>query len=212
MISQLEKQATIKVDPEAKGLIFDCDGTLADTVPLHLAAWKEAMQAHGVEYSHEFMMEQMGVPTRDIVRIINRRFGHDLDPETFGVDKERRFKKMIPQIRPIEPVLELARAHAGRLPMAVASGGGADNVLPTLKAIGMEGFFPVIITADDPVKPKPAPDIFLEAARRMGVEPRYCQVFEDGSAGLEAAGRAGMIVTNVLSYLESNNPSGQKPG
>ena len=104
-------------------------------------------------------------------------------------------------MRPIGPVVDIVRKYQGKLPMSVASGGRAGNVIPTLKAIGLEGVFPVVLTANDPVKPKPNPDLFLEAARRMGVEPRFCQVFEDGKPGIIAAHAAGMMVTNVLDYL-----------
>jgi HAD superfamily hydrolase (TIGR01509 family) len=81
--------------------------------------------------------------------------------------------------------------------MAVASGGTRKNVTLELEAIQLKDFFEVILSADDDIRPKPAPDIFLEAARRLGVEPRYCQVFEDGDLGLEAAKAADMLPTDV---------------
>ena len=192
----------IPVDPRAKGLIFDCDGTLADTVPLHLKAWQNTYKHYNIDYDHEFLMNHMGVPSREIVMSFNREFGYGLDPEEFTVIKERGFQELIPQIRPVAPVLAIVQRYAGKLPMSVASGGRRANVLPTLKAIGLEGFFQVILTADDPVKGKPSPDLFLEAARRMGVEPRFCQVFEDGKPGIKAARSAGMMVTDVLDYLQ----------
>ncbi len=191
----------IPVDPKAKGLIFDCDGTLADTVPLHIEAWQKAFEVAKLPCHHEFLMDQMGIPSRNIVRNFNREFGWDLDPEAFTQVKEQRFQELIPKIKPIAPVMDIIEKYKGKLPMSVASGGRAANVMPTLKAIGLEGFFPIILTSDDPVKGKPSPDLFLEAARRMAVEPEFCQVFEDGKAGIKAAKEAGMMITDVLAYL-----------
>jgi len=178
-------------------LLFDCDGTLADTMALHHAAWHETLLPHGVDCPRSFIDTHAGVPTHGIVAEVNKLWGTQLDGEEITEAKEARFAALIPQAVPVEEVLATARAYHGKLPMAVVSGGGRDMVHATLAAIDALAFFPVIITANDPVAPKPAPDVFLEAARRLGVEAGKCHVFEDGDPGIVAAQRAGMTWTDV---------------
>ncbi len=180
-----------------RGLIFDCDGTLADTLPAHYAAWEETFAALDLACPLEFLIRHNGKPTALIVALYNVEFGWHIDVERFTADKERRTLARLRRARPMEPVAALARRCHGRLPMAVVSGSNCVNVEQTLRAINLRELFPVVLTADDGLPPKPEPDLFLEAARRIGVEPRYCQVFEDADAGLEAARRAGMRATDV---------------
>jgi HAD superfamily hydrolase (TIGR01509 family) len=188
---------TLEAPPWIQGLIFDCDGTLADTMALHYAAWEDAFAALNLYCPLEFLIRHNGMPTDQIVRRYNAEFGKHVAVARFVADKDRRSQARMDQARPLEPVATLARDYHGRLPMAVVSGGARANVERTLRAIGLRELFPVVLTADDGLPPKPAPDLFLEAARRLGVEPRYCQVFEDADAGLEAARRAGMLATDV---------------
>lgn len=180
-----------------RGLIFDCDGTLADTMALHYAAWEEAFAALDLYCPLEFLIRHNGLPTDQIVLRYNAEFGQHVEVAAFVADKDQRSQARMDQSRPLEPVAKLAREYFGRLPMAVVSGGTRANVERTLRVIGLRDLFPVVLTADDGLPPKPAPELFLEAARRLGVEPRYCQVFEDAEAGLEAARRAGMLATDV---------------
>lgn len=180
-----------------KGLIFDCDGTLADTMALHYAAWEDAFAALNLCCPLEFLIRHNGMPTDQIVLRYNAEFGQQVAVASFVADKDRRSQARMDQSRPLEPVATLARDYHGRLPMAVVSGGTRANVERTLQAIGLRDLFPVVLTADDGFPPKPAPDLFLEAARRLGVESGCCQVFEDADAGLEAARRAGMLATDV---------------
>ncbi len=188
------------VPGEIRGLIFDCDGTLADTLPLHYVAWEETFAALGLPCPMEFLIQHNGKPTDLIVVLYNTVFGSSIDVERFTADKERRTYALLDRARPIESVAALARRYRGRLPMAVVSGSNRANVERTLRAIGMRELFPVVLTADDGLPPKPAPTLFLEAARRLEVEPRQCQVFEDADAGLEAARRAGMLATDVRPF------------
>lgn len=188
------------VPGEIRGLIFDCDGTLADTLPLHYVAWEETFAALGLPCPMEFLIQHNGKPTDLIVVLYNTVFGSSIDVERFTADKERRTYALLDRARPIESVAALARRYRGRLPMAVVSGSNRANVERTLRAIGMRELFPVVLTADDGLPPKPAPTLFLEAARRLEVEPRRCQVFEDADAGLEAARRAGMLATDVRPF------------
>jgi HAD superfamily hydrolase (TIGR01509 family) len=191
----------IIISPDTKGFIFDCDGTLADTMPLHMEAWCQTFADYDEECPYEFINRLKGTPAEKIVEKFNHKFGRNINPIKFAQDKNRRSRKKLRQAKPIDPVIKIARNYHGKLPMAVASGGTRRNVLLTLEVIGLKDYFVAVITSDDKLKAKPAPDIFLEAARRMKVEPAYCQVFEDGDVGLQAAREAGMIATDVRLYI-----------
>ncbi len=184
-------------------LLFDCDGTLADTMALHHAAWHETLLPHGVDCPRSFIDTHAGVPTHGIVAEVNKLWGTELDGDVITEAKEARFAAQIHRAVPVEEVLATARAYHDKLPMAVVSGGGRDMVRATLAAIDALDLFPVIITANDPVAPKPAPDVFLEAARRLGVEAGKCHVFEDGDPGIVSAQRAGMTWTDVRLVLKA---------
>jgi beta-phosphoglucomutase-like phosphatase (HAD superfamily) len=198
---EVEIEPVLAVAEGVRGLIFDCDGTLADTMALHYAAWEETFAALGLACPLEFLIRHNGKPTDRIVAQYNAEFGQRLDIERFAIDKERRAQARLDRARPLEPVAAVARRYHGFLPMAVVSGGTRANVERTLRAIGLCELFPVVLTADDGLPPKPAPDLLLEAARRLDVDPRDCQVFEDADAGLEAARRAGMWATDVRPVL-----------
>ncbi len=172
--------------------IFDCDGTLADNMDLHFSAWSRAMADFGGSYPRELFYEWGGVPTADIVARLNDRFGLSMEVRAVVERKEHYYRESIPSVRPNPGVVEVARTHHGRLPMAVASGGRRDLVVRTLDTLGILDLFEVVITAEDYHRGKPAPDPFLEAARQMGVAPSGCLVFEDTETGLEAAQAAGM--------------------
>ena len=191
----------ITVPSHIRGLIFDCDGTLADTMPIHLDAWCDTFQAYGYTCPLSFLDQVKGMPAVKIVERFNLQFNADIDPKRFAREKDRHARNNLLQVRPIEPVMAVVRQFKGKLPMAVASGGVRDNVKLILDSIGISELFTTVITADDPVPPKPSPEIFLEAARRMAVEPKLCQVFEDGDAGLEAARIAGMVATDVRLFI-----------
>lgn len=184
-----------------RGLIFDCDGTLADTMGLHWQAWFEAFAAAGVTVPEVVLKRTEGMPTALVMTEFNQRYGYNVDVIAFTQDKEERARKKLTAAQPIRPVVDVVRRYRDRLPMAVASSGVLANVETILEAIGLAGYFTAIVTADDGLKPKPAPDLFLEAARRMGVSPEVCQVFEDSEAGLKAARRAGMVATDVRPYI-----------
>ena len=174
------------------GYIFDCDGTLADTMPLHYEAWCQALAEHACEFPEAFFYELGGIPTERIVEILNERHGHNMPVVETAKYKEELFIKLIPQILPIEAVVEFVREFHGKKPLAVASGGHRAIVTKTLTALGILDKFDAIVGADDYVNGKPAPDPFLEAARRIGVPPERCLVFEDTQIGITAATAAGM--------------------
>jgi HAD superfamily hydrolase (TIGR01509 family) len=187
----------IEVPEYIKGLIFDCDGTLIDSMPLHMKAWEHVITKGGGAWDYEFFFSKKGTPEERLVDLYNRRFEKDLDPAETVRAKHEFFRSFAAELKPIPHVLEIVDRCHGKMPMAVASGGVRDIVNFELDALGIRDFFETILTADDKIKPKPAPDIFLEAAQRLGVEPACCQVFEDGDLGLEAARVAGMLPTDV---------------
>jgi HAD superfamily hydrolase (TIGR01509 family) len=195
----------IIISPDTKGLIFDCDGTLADTMPLHMEAWCETFVDYGEECPYEFVNSLKGTSAEKIVAMFNQKFGRKINPIEFAHDKNRRSRQKLRQAKPIGPVIKIVRNYRGKLPMAVVSGGTRRNVLLTLEVIGLKDYFVTVITSDDKFKSKPAPDIFLEAARRMKVEPPHCQVFEDGDVGLQAARVAGMITTDIRKYIKPSS-------
>lgn len=191
----------IPVAPHIRGLIFDCDGTLVDSMPIHMACWYEAFEVFGEVCPPDFLPQYNGMPSRQIIARFNEQFGRSIDAEEFAAEKDSRTAKLLQTVQPIIQVTAIVERYRGVFPMAVASGGKRKGVMQSLTAIGMADYFDTIVTADDPVPAKPEPDIFLEAARRLGVDPEYCQVFEDGEMGITAARRAGMAVTDVRIYI-----------
>lgn len=187
----------LPIPPGTAALLFDCDGTLADTMTLHYAAWRDTLLAHNIDCPRSFIDTHAGVPTHGIVLEVNKLWGVELDGDEITADKEARFATQIHLTKPVEEVLATAQDYYGKLPMAVVSGGTKDMVHAILETIDAIDLFPVIITASDPVAPKPAPDVFLEAARRLEVPANKCHVFEDGDPGIVSAQRAGMSFTDV---------------
>ena len=181
-----------------RGLIFDCDGTLADTMPVHFLAWTAMLHEHGIAFPEPTFYAMGGMPSERIIR----QLAHDQQIAVHDVaamvdDKESRFLGMIERVLPISSVVGVAAAYRGVLPMAVASGGERRIVHRTLGIIGVVDWFDAMVGAEDTQRHKPEPDVFLEAARRIAVDPAACVVFEDTEMGLEAGRRAGMHTVDV---------------
>ncbi len=176
------------------GYIFDLDGTLADTMPLHYAAWDKALRNAGLKgaLDENRFYALGGVPSRLVAEFLGRHHGLKLDPERVYRDKEAIFMGSLQKLELIVPVVSFARKISRTRPVALASGGTRDVVRSTLVKTGLADLFPVVVTADDVEHGKPAPDMFLLAARLMGVPPGRCLVFEDGQPGIQAAEAAGM--------------------
>jgi len=172
--------------------IFDCDGTLADTMGLHYEAWKMALAPHGADLPEDLYYEWGGRPTREIVEALNEMQGLFMDPETMVHHKEGLYHQLLPGVQPIEAVVAIARSLHGKKPLAVASGGGRRSVQATLQGLGLIHLFDTIVTSEDYKNGKPSPDPYLEAARRLGVAPSGCLVFEDTEIGRQSAEAAGM--------------------
>lgn len=202
IVSELLKQTEF-----ATGLIFDCDGTLADTMPLHDASWRKTFAEYGLSVTPEEFNRHRGRLPLDFIRELVQRKNWSFDPAAFVAKKEAYYRATLDQIKPIEPVVQVARVLAGSLPMAVASGGTAEHVKFTLRVLGLLDAFKVVLSGDDPVTPKPSPAIFLEAARRLGIDPKGCVVFEDADSGIEAASAAGMRAVDVRTYLSQPDPA-----
>jgi HAD superfamily hydrolase (TIGR01509 family) len=188
---------TILVPDHVKGLIFDCDGTLVDSMPLHMLAWEHSVRAQGGSWDFPYFYSKKGMPDKEIIELYNAHFGFSLDMRNTMKLKDEYFRKRGDQLKPVQPVLDVVHRYRTILPMAVASGSTKANVEFQLDALGIREYFTVILTADDGIRPKPSPDIFVEAARRLGVAPGLCQVFEDADLGLEAARSAGMLAMDV---------------
>ena len=185
------------------GLIFDCDGTLADTMPAHYRAWTSMLDRYGIPFPEERFYAMGGMPTGRIIRVLAAEAGVAVDDVDRMVhEKESAFLANLHAVRPLELVVAVAAEHRGRLPMAVASGGYRETIARTLDQLGIRGWFGAVVTAEDTPRHKPEPDVFLEAASRLGVSPPGCVVFEDTDIGLEAARRAGMAGVDVRTWFE----------
>jgi beta-phosphoglucomutase family hydrolase len=185
------------IPDEFKGLIFDCDGTLVDTMPLHFRAWTQAMAAVGITITEEQFYAFSGMPTVKIIETLAKEQNVTCDVATAAEEKERLFLENIQSVEPIHSVMEIVQREKGRRKMAVASGGWKSVIHQSLGAVGLEGMFDAVVGADEVEHGKPAPDIFLEAARRLGFKPDECLVYEDGDLGIQAARAAGMRVIDV---------------
>jgi HAD superfamily hydrolase (TIGR01509 family) len=186
-------------------VVFDCDGTLVDSMPAHFESWCEALAVHGAGgiFKEDVFLAMGGRPTRDIVVELNDEYGLRLDPEAVAFAKREAFLKRIHTVTLIDEVAEFAESLRGRVPMAIASGSSRMAVEKTLHVVGISDWFDEVVTADDVPEGKPAPDVFLTAARLLGVAPARCLALDDAPAGILAAQRAGMQVIAVPSPLLS---------
>ena len=184
-------------------VIFDCDGTLVNSMPYHFEAWCEALSLHGAAniFKEDVFYAMGGRPTKDIVVELNDEYGLKLDPERVAFAKREAFLKKLGQIELIDEVAAFAESLRGKLPMAIATGGTRLVIEKTLQAVGVSDLFDEVVTADDVKTGKPAPDIFLRAAELLGVKPERCLVLEDAPAGVMAGQLAGMTVISIPAPL-----------
>jgi HAD superfamily hydrolase (TIGR01509 family) len=186
---------------EFAAYLFDLDGTLIDSMPVHLRAWATAMERAGlrVPFDEEYFYSLGGVPTVESAAIYGDHYGVPLNPHRLAEEKEQLYLELLSEVQLIEPVATFARRVAATHPVAVVTGGGPEIAYPALEATGLRALFPVVITPEDvdPGRGKPAPDMFLLAAARLGVAAASCLVFEDAVPGLDAAKAAGMQVVRV---------------
>jgi beta-phosphoglucomutase family hydrolase len=188
---------TRSTDFQPKGLIFDCDGTLADTMPLHWHAWQMITQRHGLHFPEDRFYSLGGVPSRDILKMLAEEQGRSLDHIAIAHEKENAYLPLMATVEPIHAVVDIARSNHGKIPMAVASGGTQPIIVQVLEQLKIRHLFDAVVTSEMVKKQKPAPDIFLEAARRIKVEPQFCRAYEDTDLGLQAIRSAGMDAVDV---------------
>ena len=184
-----------------KGIIFDCDGTLADTMPLHWRAWQSVSQRHSFHFPEDRFYSLGGVPSRDILKMLRQEQGLAIDPLTVAKEKESAYLELFSHVGPIEVVVSVARDNYGKIPMAVASGGLRHIIEKVLHHLKIDHLFAAVVTSEDVIHQKPAPDIFLEAARRIGVSPEFCRAYEDTDLGLQAIRSAKMEAVDVRELL-----------
>lgn len=186
-----------EISDDILGIIFDCDGTLTDSMPVHYLSWKQAFDAHGIEFTEERFYAMGGMPSDKIVAEMGEENGKQLDADEVAHEKESNFVELLHQVPPLESVVAVAKQQKGQRKIAVASGGFRWVIDKQLQHIGLGDWFDAIVTAEDTEKHKPEPDVFFEAARQLGVPADKCLVFEDSELGLEAARRAGMPAVDV---------------
>ncbi len=195
------------IKPKIKGLIFDLDGTLADTMPLHFQGWVTACRKFGAEIDNAFLRKHTGSPgwmiADEIIKKCN--LNGSVTTDQIIAEKLSLFYRDHHTVKPILPVVEIVKKYFGILPMAVGTGGHREAVERTLRVTDLRKYFDIVVTANDVNHFKPHPETFLKCAELMNVDPEYIEVFEDGDLGLEAAKAAGMVATDVRSWYESDN-------
>lgn len=190
----------LQVNPKAKALIFDLDGTLADTMPIHFWAYKNILVDYGIDFTPELFATLAGIPAVGTIEKLNELFGTNMNAQQVGHFKEAEYEKLMHKMKAIHPVVELAKEYYGKLPMAIGTGGYNRLAWKTMEILGLNQYFDILVSADDITHSKPHPETFLKCAEKLGVAPEFCQVFEDGEPGMQAAKAANMIATLVIDY------------
>lgn len=194
------------IKPGIKGLIFDLDGTLADTMPYHFKGWRKACQKFGADIDTAFLRKHTGTPGWIIADEIIKKYklSGTVTIEQILAVKLIEFYKDQDRVKPIIPVVDIVKKYFGKLPMAVGTGGHREAVERTLEVTDLRKYFDIIITANDVDNFKPHPETFLKCAALMNIEPELVEVFEDGDLGIEAAKTAGMVATDVRPWYDSS--------
>lgn len=189
---------------EIKGMIFDLDGTLANTMPLHMKAWKQACRSFGMDMSSDFLKSFTGTPGINIAYAVIKYHSKegDIDPDIIADKKKENFRKMQHLVTEVKPVADIVRKYHGKIPMALGTGAHRETVYRTLEVIDMKKYFDHIVTADDVDSHKPDPETFLKCSELLAVPPGEIMVFEDGDLGIKAARTAGMHPVDVRGWYE----------
>jgi len=182
-----------------RAYLFDCDGTIADTMPIHYKAWCEALAPWNCEFPVDLFYDWAGIPGEKITQMLGERSGITLPESEIVHRKEEAYFQRLDEVRPVAAVLAQIEKQSGKIPLAVVSGSPRDSVLKTLGVLGLVDRFATIVGAEDYVKGKPAPDPFLLAASRLNIPPQHCLVFEDADLGVQSAQAAGMAWVKVTS-------------
>ena len=187
--------------------LFDCDGTIADSMPLHYIAWKQSLSEQGCDFPEDLFYAWGGMPVHEIISTLNVRKGLQMDVESVAVRKENLYYEFLPRLTAVPEVLEVIESEHGRLPFAVVSGSTRESVSASLESLKLLDKFQTLVCAGDYQSSKPDPEGFLLAAERLGVDPKSCLVFEDTAMGIEAATAAGMASVKVLQPWERTQDS-----
>lgn len=194
------------IKPGIRGLIFDLDGTLADTMPYHFKGWRLACRKFGADIDTAFLRRHTGSPGWFIANEIIKKCNLDGSVTIDQIIEEKliEFSKDQHKVKPILPVVQIVKKYFGILPMAVGTGGHREAVERTLTITDLRKYFEIIITANDVDNFKPHPETFLRCAELMKIDPEFIEVFEDGDLGIEAAKLAGMVATDVRTWYDSS--------
>ena len=180
-----------------KAYLFDCDGTLADSMPLHYRAWKKALGEWKCEFDEKLFYAWGGMPVAEIIATLNRQHGLNMPVEAVSRRKESLYYELLPELKAVPEVLEHVEESYGRIPFAVVSGSTRESVTASLQSLKLLDRFDAMVCAGDYKKSKPDPEAFLLAAEKLEVEPHACLVFEDTEMGIQAATAAGMASVKV---------------
>jgi beta-phosphoglucomutase family hydrolase len=177
--------------------LFDCDGTVVDSMPLHYIAWKKALAEWNCTFDEELFYSWGGLPVAEIISLLNQRQRLSMSVEDVSSRKEDLYFDLLPQLKPIPEVVEHMKRQHGRIPFAVVSGSTRESVTASLTLVQLLDKFDTLVCAGDYKKSKPDPEAFLLAASRLGVTPEMCLVFEDTDMGIQAANAAGMASVKI---------------
>ena len=189
-------------DGPFKAYLFDCDGTIVDSMPLHYVAWKRVLGEWNCEFAEELFYAWGGMPVAEIIATLNERHGLAMPVEEIARRKEMLYFDILPELKAVPEVLEHIEFSHGHIPFAVVSGSTRDSVTRSLKALGILDRFDTLVCAGDYARSKPDPEPFLLAAERLEVAPENCLVFEDTEMGIEAATAAGMASVKIAQPWE----------
>jgi beta-phosphoglucomutase family hydrolase len=177
--------------------LFDCDGTIADSMPLHYVAWKTALAEWNCSFDEQLFYAWGGIPVAEIISLLNKRDGLSMPVEGVSSRKENLYLEMLPKLKAVPEVVEHIEAQHGRIPFAVVSGSTRDSVTASLTSLQLLDRFDTLVCAGEYEKGKPDPEAFLLAAAKLGVAPETCLVFEDTDLGIQAAKAAGMASVKI---------------
>ena len=186
---------------QPQALIFDLDGTLADTMPVHYLAWQEALASTGLSFPEEKFYSCGGMATVKIVELLCREQGIEADAIAVSKAKYEAFFPYIDRVQRIDPVVAIAQEHHGKLPMAIATGGRIKPATLIIEKTKIGHLFEGVVTADDVAEHKPHPETYLKAAELLKIDPTKCVAYEDADPGVESAKAAGMQVVDVRELL-----------
>jgi HAD superfamily hydrolase (TIGR01509 family) len=188
-----------------KAYLFDCDGTIVDSMPLHYIAWKTVLAEWNCEFGEQTFYAWGGMPVSEIISALNVRDGLAMPGEEVAKRKEALYFEILPKLKAVPEVLEHIEFSHGQIPFAVVSGSTRDSVTSSLEVLGLLDKFETLVCAGDYERSKPDPEPFLIAANRLGVSPEDCLVFEDTEMGIQAATAAGMASVKILQPWEREN-------